>query len=99
MKYCLYIGDIKQNLYYFSLPGDQRSLLYINLPMVVHQVFDDWITSSNDTDLFLDAINKKYTFYDASINRYIIGNNIHGLRSRSIHIKFKAMLSGFRRRK
>jgi hypothetical protein len=93
-KSFLYINEIKQPVYYFVLPKSPGDLLFVNVPEIVHEIFDQWMTEGKQ-DVFLDAINKKYTFTDAQVDNYVIGRNRYGRLSRSLNISFLAMSFGF----
>lgn len=92
------IDDIKQRLIYYLLPKNPGDELIIDLPEVIHKDIDLWIQNGK-SDLFLDTLNKKYTFRDAAVKKQVIGVNRYGVNSRTLTIEFCVMINGFHRRK
>lgn len=92
------INDVRQTLHYFVLPNNISDSLLIDLPELIQEEIAKWINGKT-CDLFLDALNKKYTFRDSKVTRQVIGNNRYGERSRNLVISFESMILGFHRRK
>lgn len=94
----LYIDEIKQDIYYFILPKSVQDILLINVPIILHETIDRWVVSGEEKDMFLDAINRKFSFYDAKVDRYIIRKNRYDSQSRDLSLSFSSMLIGWRKR-
>lgn len=94
----LFVEDTKQPILYFILPKSNNDILNINLPEIVLERINDWIIKEV-SDIFIDGINKKYTFIDAKVNRQVIQNNRYGMPSRDLYISYKSMIYGLHRRK
>lgn len=92
------IDDIRQPLHYFLLPKTIGDLLNINTPEIIHEHIDKWIRDGK-CDLFLDGLNRKYTFRDAKVDNQVIQNNRYGTPSRDLRISYSTMMNGFIRRK
>lgn len=97
--YKVVINNVDQLLYYFLLPKTATDHLNINFPLTVHESIHEWIESNSEIDLYLDAINRKYTFRDSIVDREVITTNRYGFKCRDIYIKFGVMFDGYKRRK
>jgi len=94
----LFVKDIKQPILYFILPKSNNDILNINLPEIILEKINDWINNSA-CDIYIDGINRKYTFIDAKVDRQIIQKNRYGIPSRDLYISYKSMINGLHRRK
>ena len=97
-KSVLYLDDIKQQVFYFLLPKSPSEPLRINVSNIIHETYEQWMLSKCCKDLFLDAVNKKYTFIDAKVDNYRTFTNRYGWLSRDLTISFLSMSFGFNKR-
>ena len=92
------INEVDQLLYYFLLPKFQDDPLNINMPLIVNEKIDEWLDSSQKVDLFLDAMNNKYTFRDSIVDREVRCDNRYGMPCRDVFIKYGTMFYGYQKR-
>lgn len=95
--YKIMINDIKQDIYYFLLPKNKDDMLMINVPEIINEKISKYINEEY-FDLYLDAINKKYSFKSSKLVKHIMKNNIYGVKSRELYISFRSMSFGFNKK-
>jgi hypothetical protein len=95
--YKIIVNGSEQLLYYFLLPKSSGDLLNVNMPLIVDEKVDEWMSSNNTVDIFLDAMNNKYTFKNSVVDREVRCNNRYGVPCRDVYIKYGVMLNRYQK--
>lgn len=90
----IYLGTLKQSVYYYVLPKSKQGTVLLNLPRIIFSAIATWIDSREPARIILEDSGIHFSLYNAAVYVDNVISNRYGAMSHDLSITCTDIVRG-----